>query len=166
MAIQTHWSHTKLSAKCGTYGVISSSCLAIRTLFQLAKEDREQYPLTSDALKNDTYFDDLVCGASLETALLLWNQLMSLLQSACFELQKWSSNHPLVLENIPEPHRQTQNLDFDADSNSTIKILGLQWHSASDSFSFKVHNRESPCTKWTILSKVARIYDPQGFLSL
>ncbi|XP_023312160.1 uncharacterized protein LOC108913397 [Anoplophora glabripennis] len=149
-----------------TYGINSSPYLAIRTLLQLAEEGKQTFPLASAALKNDIYVDDLVCGASsIETVLQLRNQLIALLQTGCFELRKWSSNHPMVLEDIPIAHRQQQDLNFDSDSNTTVKVLGLQWHSSSDSFIFKVTPRESLCTKRSILSEVARIYDPMGFLS-
>jgi hypothetical protein len=57
-------------------------------------------------------------------------------------------------------------LEFDQDkSNSPIKILGLQWLPSPDTFSFKVNLKDRACTKRNILSEVARIFDPLGFLA-
>lgn len=148
-----------------TYGVSSSPYLAIRTLIQLAQEGRSQFPLAAEAITSDLYVDDVVSGShSVETALELQAQLIALFQSGCFELRKWSSNHPVLLQNIPDDHRQSENLSFNGDSDPTIKILGLQWQSASDSFLFKVLPQQSPCTKRSILSNISKIYDPLGFL--
>ncbi|KAJ8937951.1 hypothetical protein NQ318_013208, partial [Aromia moschata] len=129
-----------------TYGVNSSPYLAIRTLLQLAEEGKERWPLASHVLKTDIYVDDLVCGASsVETALQLRDQLIALLGEGCFELRKWSSNHAGLLKDIPASHCQIHHLDLCGD--------------------FPVIARDTLCTKRAILSQIARIYDPLGFLS-
>lgn len=148
-----------------TYGVSSSPFLAIRTLLQLASDGAETYPLASEALKSSLYVDDLVCGAaSISEALNLQRELIELLDTGCFELRKWSSNHPALLENIPPSHCQSEHLTFDGDTDTVVKVLGLQWQSSHDCFSFEVKPTSPPCTKRAILSEVARIYDPLGFL--
>lgn len=148
-----------------TYGVSAAPFLAIRTLLQLAKEGGSDFPLASQAIENDLYVDDLVCGAdSLETALELQRQVRELFGSGCFELRKWSSNHPSLLENLPETHCLKQSLSFDHEDDSFTKVLGLQWQPSLDSFTFAVNPRDSNCSKRSILSEIARIYDPLGFL--
>ncbi|XP_031356668.1 uncharacterized protein LOC116180692 [Photinus pyralis] len=92
-------------------------------------------------------------------------QLVNRFALGCFELRKWASNRVEVLDSIPLDHRQPQALSFDSESSDTAKILGLQWRSASDSFAFVVNPRDVSCTKRTLLSELARIYDPLGFLA-
>ncbi|XP_071632822.1 uncharacterized protein [Temnothorax longispinosus] len=56
-------------------------------------------------------------------------------------------------------------LDFESSEDQSQKILGLRWHSQSDSFGFQVNALDRECTKRTILSEVARIFNPLGFLA-
>ncbi|XP_071044136.1 uncharacterized protein [Parasteatoda tepidariorum] len=68
--------------KTVTYGMSNALILAIRTLQQLAEDEKYRYPLASEALLHDTYMDDVVSGAqSLETARQLQLQLRDSLQS-------------------------------------------------------------------------------------
>ncbi|GFX79121.1 integrase catalytic domain-containing protein [Trichonephila clavipes] len=66
--------------KTVTYGLSNAPFLAIRTLQQLAKDEKSRFPLASETLLYDTYMDDIVSGApDLETA----QQLQSQLKDAC-----------------------------------------------------------------------------------
>ena len=54
------------------------------------------------------------------------------------------------------------------DNDGTIKTLDVHWNSTSDVFFFKVNNALSPgtmLTKRTLLSQIARTFDPLGWLS-
>ncbi|KYN14636.1 hypothetical protein ALC57_13143, partial [Trachymyrmex cornetzi] len=63
-----------------TYGQACASYLAVRCLRQLGEEDRESYPLASQALLNNTYVDDVISGTStVEDARSLQEQLTMLL---------------------------------------------------------------------------------------
>ena len=53
------------------------------------------------------------------------------------------------------------------DDRSTLAVLGLSWCPLRDCFIFKI---EAPtpievCTKKTMLSKIARLFDPMGWLA-
>ncbi|GFQ88441.1 integrase catalytic domain-containing protein [Trichonephila clavata] len=62
--------------KTVTYGMSNAPFLAIRTLQQLAKDEKTRFPLASEALLNDTYMDDIVSGApDIETARRLQSEL-------------------------------------------------------------------------------------------
>ncbi|GFV99779.1 DUF1758 domain-containing protein [Trichonephila clavipes] len=64
--------------------------LAIRTLQQLAKDEKSRFPLASETLLYDTYMDDIVSGApDLETAQQLQSQLKDALQSCGMNFHKW-----------------------------------------------------------------------------
>lgn len=146
-----------------TYGVSSAPFLAIRTLVQLAQDEQLNYPLASKALSTDMYVDDLVTGSnSVEEALVLKEQFIGLFEQGGFKLLKWASNHPSLLS-FPSNLEKQNSLSFDIDS--FVKILGLQWQPSADTFSYRVEPIKKNCTKRTILSELARVFDPMGFLS-
>lgn len=149
-----------------TYGLSSSPFGALRTLQQLAKDENANYPIASKILISDSFMDDIVSGSqSLESALSLQNELICLLKKGGFELRKWASNTPQLLSHLSEDLLQNNSLALDFEENPVIKILGLQWHPMTDSFSYSVQPFERECTKRTLLSELARIYDPLGFLA-
>lgn len=151
--------------KTVTYGVNCAPFLAIRTLLKLAEDEKERYPLASKILATDTYVDDLVTGcASPSEAFELQSQLLSLLSSGAFELRKWSSNLSSLLDSLPQHLRRDTPQSFD-ENDSFIKVLGLQWNSKFDYFTYCVQIVNTTCTKRSILSELARIFDPLGLLS-
>ncbi|RVE41994.1 hypothetical protein evm_013355 [Chilo suppressalis] len=149
-----------------TYGMSSAPFLACRTIKQLVFDEGKELPLGSKILSSDLYIDDLVTGfESLETAKKAKSEVIDLLQRGHFELRKWASNEPKLLEDLPPEHCLTGPVSLDTDENSFLKVLGLRWDPWSDSFLFAVKPRHVKCTKRNILSEVARIFDPLGFLS-
>lgn len=148
-----------------TFGVSSAPFLAIRTIHQLAEDERESFPLAANILRDGIYVDDVVTGCEdTETALVTQNQLIGIMSTGGFELRKWASNDPNVLAGVPEEHRATPNLSFDSDPHF-IKILGLAWNSSQDVFMYQSNPVEKQCTKRNMLSELARIFDPIGFLT-
>ncbi|XP_011859191.1 PREDICTED: uncharacterized protein LOC105556710 [Vollenhovia emeryi] len=82
-----------------------------------------------------------------------------------FEFRKWSSSHPAVLGDLDPTLCDRSLLSFESAEEQFLKILGLRWYAQSDSFGFQVNPLSRECTKRTILSEVARIFDPLGFLT-
>lgn len=147
-----------------TYGVTSSPYLAIRTLLQLAADEGKNYPAAAEIIRRDIYVDDVVSGAeSVDAALEIQRQLIGLFSCGGFELRKWASNSPELLASLPENFQQP--FSFDSNELTSLKILGLQWCPSSDCFSFKVELSDRPATKRNMLSDMARVYDPLGFLT-
>lgn len=147
-----------------TFGVTSSPYLAIRTLLQVAKDLGERYPLAAQVIKSDTYVDDIVSSVpTLAIACETKTQLVNMLGEAGFELRKWASNDSKFIDSFPSDTRQA--LCFDSGDSTSVKILGLQWCPVIDCFTYKVQPLDRECTKRTILSELARIFDPLGFLS-
>ncbi|KAJ8948687.1 hypothetical protein NQ317_000906 [Molorchus minor] len=147
-----------------TYGVSSAPFLAIKSILQLAEDEKDKYPLASSILSKYTYVDDVVCGCnSVTEGIEIRTQLISLLQSGGFELRKWASNNSDLLRDIPAQDCQTGSFSFDDDT--AIKILGFKWSPSLDTFSYEVSPLDRPCTKRTILSELARIFYPLGFLT-
>lgn len=147
-----------------TYGVSCAPYLALRTILQLAEEEKNRFPRAADVLRNDTYVDDIVTGCpSVEDAISLQKELSNLLKSGGFELHKWATNKPEVLSHLSQSLINPASLSLDNDE--TTKILGLRWQPASDSFSYKITPIEKSCSKRHMLSELARIFDPLGFLT-
>ncbi|XP_028173391.1 uncharacterized protein LOC114362274, partial [Ostrinia furnacalis] len=153
-----------------TFGVSSSPYLALRTIQQLAHDEAARFPRASQVLMRDVFVDDVVSGESDESrALALQQELIGICQSAGFELHKWHSNSPALLlgsqptvshgercESVPFAHME---------NDSSTKVLGMQWDPNLDTFGFSVKSYSEKCTKRSILSEIARIYDPLGLLS-
>ncbi|XP_061729203.1 uncharacterized protein LOC133534131 [Cydia pomonella] len=154
--------------KTVTYGVSAAPFQALRTMAQLASDSAAAYPSGSTVLARDIYVDDVVTGAdSVEQARLLQVNLTKILSSGGFHLRKWTSNISEFLESLPSSDLYSEDLKhFEEMTDISLKILGLLWQPQSDSFRFRVAAAPNGrCTKRTILSEIARIFDPLGFLS-
>ncbi|XP_077259746.1 uncharacterized protein LOC143896075 [Temnothorax americanus] len=149
-----------------TFGLTCSPFLAIACLLELATEGKVSYPLAAAVLEESVYVDDVVASAESEgEARELQRQLQALLKTAGFELRKWASSHPSVLADL-DPELCSQSLlSFESSEDQFLKVLGLRWYPQTDNFGFQVHPLDRDCTKRTILSELARIFDPLGFLT-
>lgn len=149
-----------------TFGQRSSPFLAIKTLHQLANDECENYPEVRRTIQRDLYVDDVATGAECEeTALQLQMNLITVFNRGKFELRKWSSNSEALLENIPPDHRQTDSVTFDDPGSDYTKVLGLKWEPKPDTLAYQYLPNAVCFTKRAILSEIARIYDPIGFLT-
>lgn len=146
-----------------SFGVKTSPFLALRTVHQLAEDERSSLPLASAVVEKDMYVDDLVSSlASVDQAIELYHQLIELFKRGGFQLVKWATNSKQLFEEIPTNNRTTKVVNFETDF---LKILGLQWHPNSDVLFFSFEFVDNKCTKRNILSTIARCYDPLGFLA-
>ncbi|XP_026467639.1 uncharacterized protein LOC113371215 [Ctenocephalides felis] len=150
-----------------TFGITSSPFHALRIIKQLAKDESKNYPLATDIMQNDIYIDDVVTSAdTVEIAKQLYVQLSSLFRSACFELAKWASNDRLMYKQF-ESHHKTQ-INFSqtiSEFDTSVKVLGLRWDPIQDCFKFNINLLHQNRTKRHILSTIARIWDPLGFIT-
>ncbi|KAJ8735648.1 hypothetical protein PYW07_007268 [Mythimna separata] len=150
-----------------TYGLRSSPYVTIRTLLELAAQWMEAHPdsKAADVVRDAVFVDDILTGAdSIEEAEVLKTELIELMRSAGYELRKWSTNEPYLLRDLPEDHCD-QPREFDAnDPKSFIKVLGIQWEPISDTMSYRINiPSDKAVTKRSILSTIARLYDPCGY---
>ncbi|GBP90402.1 hypothetical protein EVAR_90840_1 [Eumeta japonica] len=145
---------------------ISESCGAIRVLNQLSNDEDAKYPAAARLLCSSVYMDDILGGRTEAEAKQLMLDLTKLLSSAGFELRKWTSNNAELLSDIPRDHLEKPHVFDNADGISYIKILGIQWNSSTDRFTYHLNlPKDSNCTKRTILSALARTYDPLGWIA-
>ncbi|GFT55934.1 integrase catalytic domain-containing protein [Trichonephila clavipes] len=149
--------------KTVTYGLSNAPFLAIRTLQQLAKDEKSRFLLASETLLYDTYMDDIVSGApDLETAQQLQSQLKDALQSCGMNLHRWSSNSPELLNSSLSSDVEHS---FSTGIDLSVKTLGISWKPFEDCFVFKVSvSAKHIYTKREVLSVIAKLYDPLGFL--
>lgn len=106
--------------------------------------------------------DGTVSGAdSLGDALTYQKDLTQLLSKGGFKLHKWASNSPDLLSHLPSSYLKLTSLSLAG--TEYLKILGLQWNPLTDTFSYKISTLEKICTKRTLLSELARVFDPLGF---
>ncbi|XP_049315846.1 uncharacterized protein LOC125779249 [Bactrocera dorsalis] len=145
-----------------TYGTRSAPFLDVRVLQQLVEDEGKNYPLAVPALKYGRYVDDIFGGADNTSELkAIANQLKQICTAGGFPLAKWQSSSEEVLNFISpagacdEPHQL---------GDCTSKLLGLYWHNLR--FIMKRHSdNQNKSSKRSILSEVAQIFDPLGFLS-
>ncbi|XP_011859684.1 PREDICTED: uncharacterized protein LOC105557125 [Vollenhovia emeryi] len=85
------------------------------------------------------------------------------LQCGGFTLRKWAANNIALLSDIPTIDLA---IDFSKEDSAILKVLGITWLPKEDSFSFQVGEiPKTRSTKRTILSLIARLFDPLGWAS-
>ncbi|XP_011684943.1 PREDICTED: uncharacterized protein LOC105448195 [Wasmannia auropunctata] len=150
-----------------TYGLACAPYLALRVLKQLATDVGPRYPLARDILQTQIYVDDVLSGAdTIPHAQEKIRQLDALLTAGGFQLQKWIANDDALLDPI-EPNRRTRTTSLSMDDETVSRALGLHWHVERDRFVFRIGGAHSTqiWTKRTVLSVIARLFDPLGWLS-
>lgn len=116
----------------------------------------------------DFYVDDGVTSIeSKEEAIQLAQEARKLCAMGGLRLHKFISNDRAVLESIPPSQHATdiKNLDLAFDYLPVERALGIQWHIESDCFRFSTNLKDQPATRHGILSTVASLYDPLGFVA-
>ncbi|XP_041449602.1 uncharacterized protein LOC121404353 [Drosophila obscura] len=149
-----------------TYGTRAASFLAVRAMHQLAIDESNPYPLGSAALQQEFYVDDLISGGnSVAEVMEKMRQTSSLLSCGNFKLRKWCSSNQEVLDGNPEDDVE-KFLRFH-DGSDITKTLRLAWDPASDQllFALSALDSNSRPSKRSVLSTIARFYDPLGLIN-
>ncbi|XP_071640001.1 uncharacterized protein [Temnothorax longispinosus] len=149
-----------------TYGLACAPFLAIRTLKQLAKDERARYPIGAETLEDDTYVDNVTSGAStLTKALKKRDELISICKAGGFPLKKWAANDAALLKGIP-PEDRLQDAQRPWHVQDSQSLLGVLWNPSRNDFSFSIKAKEmTQATKRTVLSLTAQLFDPLGWLA-
>lgn len=154
--------------KTVTYGTACAPFLATRVLHKLAEDEQDGFPAAAEVLRKDFYVDDLFSGAdSVQDAIELREQLDMLLSKGGFVLRKWASNIPAVLDGVSPDNRALQScVDFDFDQ--CIKTLGLYWEPSTDYLRYRISfppvSPDCAISKRSVLSNIARLFDPIGLV--
>ena len=107
--------------------------------------------------------DNWLTGADFQDeAADVFTDAVTIMGKGGFSLAKWGSNSPVVNERI------VKNLGTDfLETFPSLKILGMSWSTGGDCFHFNTLSVDHGLwfTKRLVLSFIARIYDPLGFLN-
>lgn len=150
-----------------TFGVNCAPFLAIRTLLQLANDSQSSFPNVAKILRNETYVDDILTGGfSINETINSQQQLISVLKSAGFPLKKIIANNSELLSHLPPDDVYDLDLLRFAEKSST-KTLGIKWNALEDTFSYSLLPIENQLiiTKRKVLSTVAKLFDPAGWIT-
>lgn len=120
-----------------------------------------------EALQLQTYVDDIFIGAdSVDELMHFKTSLINILKRSGLQLKKWLSNSEIVLDSIPLEDRLLESIAIDVIDDGIPKVLGLQWRPNDDCFSYTINLEDKAVpTKRRVLSVIARLFDPLGFLS-
>ncbi|XP_017763965.1 PREDICTED: uncharacterized protein LOC108553536 [Eufriesea mexicana] len=145
-----------------TFGLTSAPFLAVRSIHQLADDERINAPAAATVLQRDLYVDDLLTGTdTYNEATILREQIIRLLGLGGLHIRQWASNEPQLLTGLPEAQIHTKYF-----GDATVKTLGVSWQAHNDRIVYSVDpNIDTRVTKRTILSTIAKIFDPLGLLA-
>ncbi|XP_067279675.1 uncharacterized protein [Pseudorasbora parva] len=154
--------------KVHLFGAVSSPGCANYGLRYLASEHSQSHSLAAQFIARDFYVDDGVASVeTVEIAIQLAKETRELCAKGGLRLHKFISNDNAVLQSIPASERainfETKDLTFN--DMPIERALGIHWNIQSDSFKFHIPLSGQPTTRRGILSTVASIYDPLGFVA-
>ncbi|XP_043480108.1 uncharacterized protein LOC122509872 [Leptopilina heterotoma] len=150
-----------------TFGEACSPYLALRTLKQLCEDEGGPYPEAVKSIQDDLYVDDFLSGGrNLKDARQRRDQLIQLLKRGGFELKKWVSNRPELLEDIPPSDRLRPSWRH-FEVGGLVTELGLAWDPVADKIRFSPPKlgQDEVITKRKALSELAKLFDPIGWLA-
>ena len=158
------------------FGAKSSPSCANFCLRQTALDFAHLYnPTILEIVRNNFYVDDCLFSveeelvsrriSSVEEAISAQRSLCELFRRRGFHLRKWLLNNEQVIKAIPDSERATSVNNYSFDVSSHQRVLGVNWDIKEDQFTFFINLPHNPFTKRGVLSTIASLYDPLGFVS-
>ncbi|GBL92927.1 hypothetical protein AVEN_54582-1 [Araneus ventricosus] len=122
-----------------TYGTVSVTFLATRTLSALADEEEKDFPKLTDVICTDIYMYDILTGeVTIEDAKKLQAQVCQIFLRAGFELHKWVSNSPDILQDLSTSfYAFDKGLEF-----GSVKTLRMLWDAKIDCLTYDVNIKD------------------------
>ena len=141
-------------------GSTSSPSCSNFALKQTAFDGKNDFSaVATETLKKNFYVDDLLKSMeNIEMATSLITEVSKLCHSGGFQLTKFSSNFPEVLESVPESQRKNS-------TSLSERVLGVEWLFDNDTFHFNTPSKVSSRSRRGMLSTLNSIYDPLGLIS-
>ena len=115
-----------------------------------------------EELRDDFYVDNLFTGADNEdVACQVLREAKDVMAQAGMKLEKYGSNSEVVTDMV------LQEFDSKYSGQDVLKVLDLKWLAQEDQFTFEVVDFPPGLlvTKRVVLSCIARLFDPLGFLT-
>lgn len=145
------------------FGAVSSPGCANYALKHLAKENSITFQLGSQFIARDFYLDDGVTSVeTVEDGIQLAQEARELCARGGLRLHKFVSNSSAVLSSIPTSEHAS---DIKTEDLALCETLGIHLNIERDSFTFNIALKDQLPTHRGILSTVAAIYDPLGFVA-
>ncbi|XP_068204704.1 uncharacterized protein [Palaemon carinicauda] len=122
----------------------------------------------SNSIRRNFYVDNLLKAMDdEEECIKLTRDLINLCRDGGFRLNQWTSSSKQILAAIPREERDDSVavLDLNKDELPTERALGIHWNMSIDVFTFRIVLKDKPFNRRGVLSVVASIYDPLGYLS-
>lgn len=150
------------------FGASSSPGCANFGLKYLAQQHKAEYPSASAFIQKNFYVNDgLTSVSTISEATNLILEAQGLCENAGLRLHKFNSNKRDVLSCVAPSERATTSepLKLNPYSTSEGQVLGIQWSIENDIFGFSIDIKNQPSTRNGILSVIASLYDPLGFIA-
>lgn len=154
--------------KVHLFGAASSPGCANFGLKHLAKVQEEEFPVASQFILHDFYVDDgLTSMPTASEVIALAHDAQEVCKRGGLRLHKFISNNVDVNQSFPtsDQAKLVQDIGLDPSGPVMERCLGIQWDVQKDCFKFTVKADKQTLTRRGILSVVASIYDPLGFLA-
>ena len=151
-----------------TFGVSASSLAANMSVKRNASDHALEFPKAAKTVEHAFYVDDCLTGAnSIEEAVDLHHQLLSLFAKGGFLLRKWHSSDPAVLHQISPELRDTQSTYHLPGPDEYTKTLGIEWNANLDHFRLTVTPMQHTdnLSKRGLISDIAKTFDALGWFS-
>ncbi|XP_028966994.1 uncharacterized protein LOC114828172 [Galendromus occidentalis] len=149
-----------------TWGAASSGFLLAATVRHHLKKGN----LATQELSKCLYADDVLQSfENIDRARLFVDTVRESLKSAGMSLAKWKTNSDQLRNHLLSTGVRPD--EFDSSSSEFLKVLGISWCPSQDVFSFITPalfdgpGPESSPSKRQVLSVVASLYDPLGWLT-
>ena len=84
-----------------------------------------------------------------------------MLEKGGFRMRKWISHEQKVLEEMTDEKRK----DVKELGQDWHKVLGLNWDTLSDTFTFRTSEAEISWTQRSVVRHISKVFDPCGFLA-
>ncbi len=150
------------------FRVTSSPACANFGLKYIAAQGQGQFSeATIRFIEINFYVDDgLISFHSEEEAISLVHEAKQLCSTGKLRLHKFVSKSPQVLESLSKEDcvETVRNQDLALGEQPIERALGVKWRVASDHLQFRVVVSERPLSRRGVLSTVASVYDPLGFM--
>ena len=149
------------------FGLTCSPFLLNGVLRVHLKSWETKRPKLVEEIRKNLYVDDLMSGgATIAEVKEKKSRAIEIFEDATFRLHKWHSN---VKELESPSHNDQEEVTFAkqelGDSTPRAKLLGFPWDKSKDSLSVTMQQVDHGTTKRSILSQLAKIYDPLGLVS-
>lgn len=119
-------------------------------------------------IERNFYVDDGLTSVSTEEeAIQLVSEARQLCSAGKLHIHKFVSNRQKVLASIPKEEcaETVRNQDLAKGELQIERALGVEWCVASDQFQYRVVVDKCPLSRRGVLSTVASIFDPLGFVA-